>query len=124
MLVGADGKTPLSVSALTRWMASKRMRPSKNASTAISFAAFSTAVLPLPRRMASQAKGRPGKRSLSASSKVMACMALKLSAAAPEAMRCGHDRPKAIGTRISGVPNCATTELSWYCTMLWMMDCG
>ena len=25
---------------------------------------------------------------------------------------------------MSGVPSCATTELSWYCTMEWMMLCG
>src|SRR5262249_20669945 len=58
----ADGSTRASVSALMRWIASKRSRPSRKDSTATSLAAFSTAVEPGAARSASHDRNRPGKR--------------------------------------------------------------
>ena len=61
---------------------------------------------------------------MSAASKLKPTSAGKSSSPAPDTMRSGKDRPNAIGTRISGVPSCASTELSRHTTIECTMLCG
>ena len=81
------------------------MRPSRNAATATSFAALSTAgaVPPARKRVVGEARGTGSARHPGAS-KSSAPSRARSSGATPASMRSGHASACAIGVRMSGLP--------------------
>src|SRR6185436_11646865 len=120
----ARAGTAESVSAITPAMPVNGSRRSRNASTATSLAAFSTAGAVPPARSASYARPRHGKRFRSGFSNDRPRTAARSSDLAPESMRSGQASACAIGTRMSGFESCAIIEPSWYSTSECTMLCG
>ena len=100
------------------------MRRSRNAATARSLAAFIAAGAMPPVFNADRARARAGNRSVSGASKVNEPIAPRSSPGAGHGSRSGQAKAQAIGVRMSGGPNWASVEPSWYSTMLWITDCG
>src|SRR6185503_19060588 len=110
--------------SMTAAMLAKFSRRPRNAATAISFAAFSTAGIVPPARTAAWAILRHGNLSKSGSSNDNFAICTRSSLGAPEAMRSGNPSACAMGTRMSGWLICASTEPSSYSTSEWTMLCG
>ena len=109
---------------MTAGMPAKFSRPSRNAATATSFAAFATAGAVPPASAAARARRRQGKRARSGASKPSCPIRTRSRDSTPESMRSGQPSAWAIGVRMSGLPSCASTEPSTYSTSEWMTLCG
>ena len=105
-IAGARDST-VSISAA---MSGNRQRPSRNAPTATSFAAFSTAGVVPPASAALRARARAGKRSRSGASKSRRAARRMSSDSTPELSRSGQPSACAIGVRMSGLPSCASID--------------
>ena len=98
--------------------------PARNAATAISFAALSTAGAAPPARTASRARRVAGKRDSSGRRNVSSPISARSSGVHGVSIRAGQARHEAIGTRISDGPSWARVEPSRYSTIEWTTDCG
>ncbi len=103
-------------SPMTRAMPPKFKRPSRNACTATSLAAFRTAGISPPSRAASRAIPRQGNRPKSGGSKSRRATCSRSRNCTPASSRCGHARACAMGVRMSGEPSWARTDPSTYST--------
>src|SRR5207342_3048750 len=119
-----SGATCASTSSTTAAMSRKPMRPSRNARTAISLAAFRTQGAVPPAMPASRARARQRKVATSAGSKSRLSGADRSSGATVVGPRCGWVSAHEIGTRMSGSPACASSAPSRKRTIPWTIDCG
>ncbi len=105
-------------------MSVKRRRPARNDSTAISFAAFSTAGRPPPASSARYARRRPGNVSWSGRRKSRRPQRARSSRGRADDQRSGYEKAYWIGRRMSVTPNCARIEPSTISTIECTTDCG
>ncbi len=105
-----------------RAMSMKPIRPSRNAATATSLAAFSTAGAVPPSRPASRASARQGKAASSGASKSRRRPTSSIGG--PGGGGAGWRRAWPIGTFMSGGPQWASTLPSSRRTMAWTSDWG
>ena len=97
-------------SATAPSMSRKRMRPSRNACTAASFAALNAHGNVPPRSPASRASASSGNASRSGSWNSSVSPPAKSSCGKRRRSRPGYVRAKEIGTRMSGYPRCASAR--------------
>ena len=88
------------------------MRRSRKDATATSFAALSTRGAPPPFSSAARARRSAGKRAGSGASKVSCASFARSSRGLGAPIRSGQPSALAMGVRMSGEPNCASTEPS------------
>ena len=105
-------------------IAVKPMRPSRNAATAISLAAFSTIGRPASRA----ARGTPvrgtGTADESGASKSRRPARARSSGGSGAAQRSGYENAYWIGSRMSVTPSCAMIDPSTSSTIECTIDCG
>ena len=107
--------------SMTAGIRAKFNPPSRNADTATSLAALSDAGRKPPARAASCASASAGNRCRSGASNRRVPTLTRSRDCTPEATRSGHASACAMGVRMSGAPNCASTEPSTYSTSEWTM---